>query len=132
MARIFATEAELAEWLGLTEPPAGAARLLRNASREVSRITVAAYYATDLAGMPTDTTVAAAFRDATCAQAEWLIANGDNDGDGPGGFSEVKVLSVSLKRASTTDSPTGAKASGEAAYAILHEAGVLPGEPWVW
>lgn len=132
MARIFATPADLADWLGVAEAPAGSERLLRNASREISRMTVASTYDTDLAGMPTEADVITAFKEATCAQAEWALANGDNAGDGPGAYSEVKVLSITLKRASRSDTPTGAQASGEAAYTILQEAQLLPGEAWVW
>lgn len=136
MARIFATPQQLADYLnpdeapGTVEPPANAARLLRAASREVSRITVASEYATDVNGMPTDPAITAAFREATCAQAEWAIANGDDTGDGPGGYSKVSVGSITLERASKQDSPEGAKASGEDAIVILREAGVLPGYPW--
>lgn len=138
MARIFATPQQLADYLdpdadpGPAVPPANAQRLLRNASREVSRITLCSEYDTDSGGMPTDADVLAAFVEATCAQAEWLIANGDDAGDGPGGYSEVKVLSITLKRGSKTDSPSGAKASGEDATVILREAGLVPGHPWSW
>lgn len=137
MARIFATPRDLADYLnpdadpGTAEPPANAKRLLRNASREVSRITMASIYDTDVDGMPTEDTIAAAFAEATCAQAEWAIGNGDADGDGPGGYSEASFGSITLKRASTADSTITQQASGEAATAILRDAGVLPGYPWV-
>lgn len=70
MARVYATAQE---W---TDSPYGAgaapddadARLAR-ASLDVDRMLIGAVYATDSTGMPTDTAVAEALREATIAQA---------------------------------------------------------------
>lgn len=56
------------DW-NITPPPANLDRLLATASRMVRRATMTAYYATDTAGSPTDSDVAEAMREATCAQA---------------------------------------------------------------
>lgn len=81
-----ATEAQLAGWLagGDLPAPTGAAatRLLERASTLVSAKVVSGY-PVDEAGLPTETEVAAALRDATCAQVEqWLSVGEDNDIDG--------------------------------------------------
>ena len=73
---IYATTAELQEWLDGEALPANAASLLRSASLMVRSETMTAVYDTDDQGKPTDTATAEAFRDATCAQAQAWAAMG--------------------------------------------------------
>lgn len=81
----YATAADLAasDFLpaGLTAPVgADAARLLSRASRMVDSLLRRAVYDVDADGLPTDTGVIAAVRDATCAQACWWLETGDEAG----------------------------------------------------
>lgn len=81
-----ATEADLANWLASSDftPPTGAkAQHLLNRATGLVNAKVVAYYPTDEAGVPTETYVKDALRDATCAQVEqWLSVGEDNDYDG--------------------------------------------------
>lgn len=87
--RIYASNAQLATWLG-TEPPANSSSLLRSASVMIGRATMTAYYAVDADGLPSDITVKQAFADATCAQAAvWIAAGVDPVA---GGLSVTPVL----------------------------------------
>lgn len=64
--------------------PADAARLLVRASELIDDHTAAAWYDVDADDQPTDATVIAGFRDATCAQVEyWLTADEEDDVLGP-------------------------------------------------
>ncbi len=77
-----ATEAELTAYLG-TSAPADAERLLARASSHVDYYTHAHYNVDDDTGLATDDEVAAALRDATCAQVEqWIEAGEHNAIDG--------------------------------------------------
>jgi hypothetical protein len=81
----YATAAELAasDFLptGISAPTGGdAARLLSRASRIVDTLLLRAVYDVDDDGMPTDTGVVTAVRDATCAQACWWLETGDEAG----------------------------------------------------
>ena len=79
MALVYATRDDLISYV-----PAGsvvvpdepeATRLLTSASKRVRRGTKTAIYDTDDDGYPTKPEVRQAFRDATCAQAEWWLGN---------------------------------------------------------
>ena len=66
---------------GITAPTgADAARLLSRASRAVDGILRRAVYDVDDDGLPTDSGVITAVRDATCAQACWWLETGDEAG----------------------------------------------------
>ena len=93
MAPVYATPAELATWLGLAEPPAGAVTALRDASLDVDRLLIGAVYATDADGKPTGERIAGILRDATCAQASFK-PKGSNTPSEPGG----KVASVKVDK----------------------------------
>jgi hypothetical protein len=82
--RVYATVAQLVEYLG-TDPPAGADRLLAQASRLLeSDFLLAAFYDTGDDGMPSDTEVAAAFAEAVCAQVQfWGEVGEETDISGP-------------------------------------------------
>lgn len=130
MARQYATAAEFtaSEW-ATTEPPAGELdSYLMRATRAVERMTVTAVYNTDTAGMPTDTAIREAFRDATCAQVAYWANTGDIDGSVAAGGS-MSIGSVSL--GATAKMSTDVRARQDARYApeavsILMLAGLTP------
>ncbi|MFI9339967.1 hypothetical protein ACIG0D_01625 [Streptomyces sp. NPDC052773] len=95
--RVYATTAQLADYLDPEDPPADAARLLRRASKLLdSDFLKAAVYDVDSAGMPTDPEVAAAFAEAVCAQTEfWMEVGVENDISGP--LQGVSIGSVQLQ-----------------------------------
>ncbi len=138
--RVYATTADYARWLG-TAPPSGSRRALAAASGEVEQMTRLAIYDVDDDQLPTDTAVAAALRDATCAQAEYAQTSGDANlvGAGtPSGITQVGLGSLSYAK---TASPGIGGAAGNtrwstSAWQILQRAGLTggaPGEPaWNW
>lgn len=74
--------------------PADALRLLTRAT-ELIDDTVRAAFEVDDDGIPTDATVAATMRDATCAQVEyWLTVGEDHDVEGLGG-TQVSIAGYS-------------------------------------
>lgn len=83
---IYATRADYADWLSvdpetLTDPKIDLR--LRYASAMMRRASVASRYRHDKdTGLPTDTHVIQAFRDATCAQAEAWTAQGLDPAEG--------------------------------------------------
>lgn len=130
--RIYATEAELAEWSG-DGAPANAGALLRSASGLVRSETKTAVYATDADGYPADTALRAVFREAVCAQAKFWADHKINPSLGAAGVAPAAV-SKSIGGASITyeSGATAAKAEAVAglapeAYYILADAGLLGG-----
>lgn len=130
----YATAADLAAWTGATAP-SNATTLLRTASLIVRRVTRTAVYATDTTGLPTDTDTIDAFRDATCAQAAAMDANGVDPLAGQAGASQ-EVASTSIGSASVSfvagsGSAAAALLSDLCAEAamILGEAGLLNNQP---
>lgn len=94
----YASEADLTAWLPSGTVVADAERLLRRAS-ELLDDTVRLPFAADSDGIPTDTEIAAALRDACCAQVEqWLEVGEANDVDGRAG-THVAVAGFSGVRA---------------------------------
>lgn len=74
----YATAADLAAYVSPDSAPAGInARDLREATAQVDEMLLTAVYRVDVDGMPTDPVVAAALRDATCAQALHVNEYGD-------------------------------------------------------
>lgn len=134
---VYATEADLAgaPW-GVT--PENATSLLRAASVLVRQATRTAVYDVDATGAPTDTTVAEALRDATCAQAAaWANAGVDPTGPvrprvkqsqslGSGSVTYADATQV----AAAVDTLRGTL-TGEAAL-ILADAGLTGGRPVVY
>lgn len=79
----YAILTDLTAWLPASTAaaldPADAPRLLQRASEAVADA-VTAGYAVDSSGNPSDPVIAAALRDATCAQVEqWLEVSEEND-----------------------------------------------------
>lgn len=124
--RIYATLADYQTWLEDT-PPAGSSRALRMASTVVDEMLRAAAYATDTLGMPTDATVIAALRDATCAQAEYARASGDAASVGAGAVSAFTIGGVSVTKgqpgqpAGSSQAPTLPAAWAPMAWRLLHD-----------
>jgi hypothetical protein len=78
MSSILATVGNLAAspWYVTGLSPQDSARMLAFASRLVTRATMSATYNVDSDGMPTDTILRNALRDATCSQAAtWAALN---------------------------------------------------------
>lgn len=127
MGRTYATEAEFTAWLNPDPVPAGAARLLRDASEDVDEMLLTACYRVDEDDMPVDDPVKEALRDATCAQALHRSEHGD----------DVEIATsgeaVSLGPLSFGGTSKGGNASGSVpqrsprALRILRNAGLIPG-----
>lgn len=127
--RSYATSGDLADYLG-TAPPAGARRLLVQATRRVDELLIAAVYPVDGDGMPTDPRVAEALRDATCAQVAWFVELGDEQGSGAAErYSMVRIGDVQLSGGSASAGADGRFAPDT--VRILRGAGLLSGHPWV-
>ncbi len=116
----YATLAELATFVGSTPSDAAsqaiAERMLERASELMDGVVVAAFEVDSVTELPTDVEVAAALRDATCAQVEqWLEVGESNDVDGLAGTA-VSVGGYAGRRAPSV-SPR--------ALRILRNAGLL-------
>lgn len=133
--RAYATTGELAAWLE-DAVPKKAGRMLRRASRYVDTLIRCAVYDVDEHAMPTDPAVAAALRDATCAQVEWWDETGDEGTGGAVALAGASIGSVRLGGAATS-APGGTVPPGvaPAAWSALVAAGltsqgpILPGRP---
>jgi hypothetical protein len=66
---IYATPNDYLDVLQVTEGPDNLGSLLRSASLLIARNIVAAYYATNDAGVPTDAAIVEALKEACCIQA---------------------------------------------------------------
>ncbi|MDQ1053176.1 hypothetical protein QE394_001104 [Arthrobacter sp. SORGH_AS 212] len=137
--KVYATEAELSEWMTPATVPANAAALLRSASGLVRSSTKMATYGTDADGYPTNTALRTAFRDATTAQAQYWADLGIDPSKGAAGVAPL-AASKSIGGASinysvyatTAEARAGAAGVlGPDAFYILEEAGLLSGSPVV-
>lgn len=119
MTVAYATEADLTAWLAAGTVVDDADRLLQRAS-ELLDDTVTSGFAVDtVTDLPTDTDVAAAMRDACCAQVEyWLEVGEDHDVVGLAGTSvTIGHLTLAKLPAKVADR----------ARRILRNAGLLGG-----
>jgi hypothetical protein len=135
---VYATSADLADWMTPTALPANAAQLLRTASMTVHEATMTSYYDVDGTGLPTDATTLQAFKDATCAQAAALSLAGIDPLSGgvlkSGVASQKAVGSARIDYADAT----AAAASRQAlttdlcteAHRILQQAGIMLEAVW--
>lgn len=73
---MHATTGELDAYLGVAAP-ADAERLLQRATELIDTYAFGYYTVDSVTKLPTETRVAGALRDATCAQVEWWMATGD-------------------------------------------------------
>lgn len=128
--RLYATEAELADWLG-AEAPANAGALLRSASSLIRAETRSARYVTDTDGYPADTALRTVFREAVCAQAAYWADHKVDPSLGKAGVTPPAV-SKSIGSASITYGQPTAGAQdmlglAPDAYYLLSESGLLSG-----
>lgn len=136
---LYATPAELAHYLdpdaSAPEVPPLATVLLRHASSLVAGATAAAVYRVDAEGLPADTKLREALRDATCEQAGQWSLHGLDPRKGATQLTRL-VASKSLNGASVSyeanaaaQAALNALASGDeltaAAWAILDNAGLI-------
>lgn len=86
MPAAYASTSELTAWLPAGVVVADATRLLARATEVVDGHVTAAFAVSTSTDLPTDSRVAAALRDATCAQVEfWLEVGEDHDVAGMAG-----------------------------------------------
>lgn len=137
MTRIFATPDALLNWTQQAVPDS-ALSLLRSASLLIGRVTASTTYVADPAtGLPVDTLVGAALRDAACAQAAYWAANGIDPVGGAAGVAPLrtskKVGSASIT-ADTAGLTTARMAAVDAlcsqAEDILRDAMLLSNRVW--
>lgn len=103
MARVYATRTDLVAYapadVSVPDEPE-ATRLLTRASTHVDRYgLLTAVYDVDTGGLPTDTAIARAVRNATCAQAVYWLQTGDETG-AASQWGSLGIGSVSLSRGS--------------------------------
>ncbi|WP_433355627.1 hypothetical protein ACQP25_17250 [Microtetraspora malaysiensis] len=120
----YATAADYTAYTGQATPPADIERRLERASERIDELLFASIYPTDDAGMPTRSKDADAMKRATCAQAAWTLAVGDEFGVASA-FKSVSIGSVRLERGGSGDTQPARYAPD--ASSILQRAGLLPG-----
>lgn len=133
MARVYATHADLVTYtqgssFAVPSEPESA-RVRTRASELVDEKLITAIYDTDPNTLlPTDADVAAAMRDAVCAQVVWWDETGDELGAG-GQYTSVSIGSVALSRGSNANSSVASPGRQLAPQAATHLqlAGLLPG-----
>lgn len=123
--RIYATTTDLANFLR-SAPPAGARKLLEDASRKMVGVLLTAVYATDEDGYPSDPTQKKAIADATCAIVEWWGETGDALGT-DGNWTSASAGNVSVSREAGSTVQVGGTQIPWKAWNSLVEAKVLPG-----
>ncbi|MFE7853747.1 hypothetical protein [Streptomyces sp. NPDC057403] len=124
MGRVYAASADYAEFTGQTAP-AGIERLLARASEDIDSALLTAVYSTDADGMPTETDVIEALRDAVCAQVEYQQETGDTGTGAAGRWDSVSLGPVSLSgRKDAATGPAGLDLAPRAERA-LKRAGLL-------
>lgn len=118
---IYATAQEYLDYTGQAGP-ADIDRRLARASERVDELLSNAIYDTNDDGIVLDPVLKTAMTQATCAQAAWTLAVGDEFGTASA-FKDVSMGSVRLSRA---DSKTGeAPRYAQDAVSILLQAGFL-------
>jgi len=129
----YATLTDLAAWLG-TEPPPGSQKRLIRATAKLDSLLIGSVYPVDEAGLPTDMTDIVALRDATCAQAEWLVEIGDVSGVGVSSWWKpvsTKATAAPKPRELGKDNPARQEYA-PAVFDILQGAGLMPIRPIVY
>lgn len=116
---MHATSAEFETYSGQTSP-ADIARLLARAS-EIVDAHVTSPYSLEDDGSFTETAIAEAFRDATCAQVEWWLATGD-EAEATARFKSPGVGGLDI---STTGLRLAPRAADALDRAGLRQVGVL-------
>lgn len=126
MSRVYATPEQLTAWTG-QPAPADAERLLTRASEDVDSALLAAVYATDSAGMPTDPEVTQALSDAVCALVEYRQEAGDSGTGARDRWDSVSLGPASMSGRKNTGNRPGGVDLGDRAERALKRAGLLPG-----
>lgn len=132
MARVYATHQDLIDYTegsAFTLPAEPeSARLRARASELVDEALLAAVYDTNpTTRLPTDPEVAAAMRDAVCAQVVWWEETGDENGSADR-YTSVSIGSVALNRGGTAPAGgSGGRTLGPHAVTHLRLAGLTPG-----
>lgn len=130
-APIYATLAEYRDWLDDQTVDVSDA-LFARASEIIDEALIGAVYAVDtVTQKPTDTAELEAVRDATCAQVQWLLANGDTTGTGSDAtYKTVSIGSVSLGERTNAVASSVTTVSGvplaPGVVRVLRVAGLLP------
>lgn len=132
MARVYATHQQLVDYIEgsdfevPTEPES--TRVRTRASELVDEGLLTAVYDTDpVTELPTDPRIAAAMRDAVCAQVVWWDETGDEQGVA-GQYTSASIGSVSLTRANAGQSgASSGRQLAPPAVTHLRLAGLLPG-----
>lgn len=106
MARIYATAADWVTYTGLAAPTTVDADLAKASRFLDANVLKFCFYQVDANGLPSNTKVAAAFRDAACAQAQWWSQVGGSSGATGAGWGTVQIGSVTLSRSVTDVSPS--------------------------
>lgn len=102
MARIYATSAQYVTYTGQAAPADIDARLARASRFLDSQVFRLCWYEVVTAtGLPSNTLVIEAFRDAVCAQVQWGVDVGDTTGAAGVGWGTVAIGSVTLSRSVT-------------------------------
>lgn len=110
MARSYATAEDYQDYTGQT-PPADIDILLKRASVMLdAQVLRVCRYDVDTAGLPTNPLVAAAFRDAACAQVAWWEEIGDSTGAAGAGWGSVEIGTAKIARSLTATGPESSPA----------------------
>lgn len=132
MARVYATQADYQQWTG-DNAATVAPSVLARASRLIDRALVGAVYVVDSQGLPTDTPITEALRDAVCAQIEWWDETGDTTGIGAASqFASAAIASANYTRAQGAAAGDGKGVTDRLsadALDVLVTAGLLPITP---
>ena len=131
----YATPAELAAYMELEVATTNATILIRHSSLLVADAIQGALYAADANGLPTDATLLAAVKNATCEQAQTYSLTGIDPRAGIAGVTPVVTqkqldsASVTYGNASGVQAAVETLAAGktltDAAYRILDQAGLI-------
>lgn len=120
--RMYASDADLAVWIGGVNPPNPGNSTMRRASLLIDAALVASVYPTNAGGWPTCETQIEALRDATCALVEYWLTTGDD------GRSE-RTTSAEIGGVKFTktfqDQGTGGRRLPIEVRTLLREAGLL-------
>lgn len=133
---VYATVDDFAQWMDADLPANGRA-FLRSASIAVRDYTATAWYSVNTDGTPSDATFAATFRDATCAQAAFLVGVGYDplsgtvapvESDAGVGSARVNYADGALAAARIY---AGVHGLCPEARKLIAQGGVPVGVPWV-
>lgn len=127
---VYATVAQYqTQTMDQLTPVAAVQQWLRLASQDIDVALVAAVYAVDADGLPTDPGLIGTLMRATCHQARYLIADNDETGV-KREYSSTNVGGVSVTRAARMQAPALPPLAPRA-LSILRVDGVLPSAPLV-